>query len=94
MESAQERPTTIFRAKGADQEIHKLYRRAGGRPLCLYLAYYEQQTHAKEVGDDFITELIESAEAEVKLVGGEGRLEALAFGPHPDLGLTTETSFR
>jgi hypothetical protein len=38
------------------------------------MAYYEQQTHAKEVGDDFITELIESAEAEVKLVGGEGRV--------------------
>ena len=74
VESAQERPTTIFRAKGADQEIHKLYKRAGGRPLCLYMAYYEQQTHAKEVGDDFITELIESAEAEVKLVGGEGRV--------------------
>ena len=74
MESAQERPTTIFRAKGADQEIRKLYRRAGGRPLCLYLAYYEQQTHEKEVGNDFTTELIESAEAEVKRAGTEERV--------------------
>jgi hypothetical protein len=25
---------------------------------------------------------------------GWGNLEALAFGPHPDLGLTAESSFR
>ena len=73
-ESTQERPSSIFRAKGADQEIHKLYRREGRRPLCLYAAYYGQQRHEKEVGNDFIAELIESAEAEVTRFGGEGRV--------------------
>ena len=72
--STRERPTTIFHSEGADQEIHKLYRRKGRRPLCLYVAYYEQQTHEKEVRNDFTMELIKSAEAEFRRSDGDGRV--------------------
>ena len=72
VESTQERPSSIFSAKGADQEIHKLYRNEGGLSVCLYTAYYEQQTHEKEVANDFTAELIE--EAEVSRLGVEGRV--------------------
>jgi EpsI family protein len=52
----------IFRAEGADEELHRTYVGPGEERLHLYVAYFERQQEGKETANHLTSELHENAQ--------------------------------
>jgi len=61
---------TVFRLKGADHELMRLYRSPSGYEIQLYIGYYEVQEHKKELISYFTNKLHYNAST-VSIPGGE-----------------------